>query len=174
MTTTGFAIEDFGTWHLLAQVILLALMAVGGCSGSTAGGLKVARILVAVKCAVRMVAGSYSNRIIRPITMNGRVLNKDSREGVVTYLLLMVGVIFFSLPVMLLLEPESSFQGSISAILSCIFNICPGFKEFGPTENFSFLRDYSNYFLSFLMIMGRLELYAIMALFLPSFWKRFS
>lgn len=174
MTTTGFATEDFDQWHLLAQAVLLALMAVGGCSGSTAGGLKVARVLVGLKSAVRLVARSYSQRIIRPIKMNGRVLSKDSREELVTYLLLATWVIFFSFPFLAVLEPELSFQGCFSAILASFFNIGPGFVEFGPTQNYGFLHDASKYLLSALMIMGRLELYAILVLFLPSFWKRFS
>ncbi len=174
MTTTGFATADFAEWHLLAQVMLMALMAVGGCSGSTAGGLKVTRIQVGLKAARRMVASSFSKRVIRPITMNGRVLNKNSREEVVTYLLLSAWVIFFSVPLLAILEPELSYEGSYSAILACFFNIGPGMAEFGPTHNFGFLHDSTKFLLSFLMIMGRLELYAILALFLPSFWKRFS
>lgn len=174
MTTTGFTTADFSEWHLLAQVILMALMAVGGCSGSTAGGLKVTRIQVGLKAARRMIASSFSKRVIRPITMNGRVLNKISREEVVTYLLLSVWVIFFSVPLLALLEPELSYLGSYSAVLACFFNIGPGMAEFGPTQNFGFLHDSTKYLLSFLMIIGRLELYAILALFLPSFWKRFS
>lgn len=174
MTTTGFATADFAEWHLLAQVMLMALMAIGGCSGSTAGGLKVTRIQVGLKAARRMIANSFSKRVVRPITMNGRVLNKDSREEVVTYLLLSAWVIFFSVPLLAILEPELSYEGSYSAILACFFNIGPGMAEFGPSHNFGFLHDSSKYLLSFLMIMGRLELYAILALFLPSFWKRFS
>ncbi len=174
MTTTGYSTRDFESWNLTAQVLLLGLMAVGGCSGSTSCGLKVVRILVGVKSALRMVGRSYSNRVIQPIHMNGRVLDNESREGVVTYIVLNGWLLLFSMPILAILEPAISFEGCSSAVMACIFNVGPAFGEFGPTDNYGFLRDYSKYFLSVLMVMGRLELFAILALFIPSFWKRFS
>ena len=173
MTTTGYSTRDFGSWNLIAQVLLLGLMVVGGCSGSTACGLKVGRILVGIKSALRMVGRSYSNRVIRPIHMNGKVLNNESRERVVTYIVLNGWLLLFCMPILALLEPAISFEGCFSAVVACIFNIGPAFGEFGPMENYGFLRDFSKYFLSVLMIMGRLELFAILALFIPSFWRRF-
>lgn len=173
MTTTGYSTRDFGSWNLMAHVLLLGLMAMGGCSGSTACGLKVGRILVGVKSALRMVGRSYSDHVIRPIHMNGRVLDNESRERVVTYILLNGGLLFLCMPILAILEPAISFEGCFSAVLACIFNIGPAFGEFGPTENYAFLRDISKYFLSVLMIMGRLELFAILALFTTAFWRRF-
>ena len=120
-----------------------------------------------------MVGRSYSDHVIRPIYMNGRVLDNESRERVVTYILLNGGLLFFCMPILAIFEPAISFEGCFSAVLACIFNIGPAFREFGPTENYAFLRDFSKFFLSALMIMGRLELFAILALFTPAFWRRF-
>jgi len=174
MTTTGFGTRDFEEWNVLTHVIFLGLMIVGGCSGSTAGGVKVARIVVGLKMALRVIHRSFSSRVIRPVKMNGQALTDAAREGTMAYLLLVGLIIFFSIPVLVFFEQNISFEGAFSGVLACFFNIGPGIGEVGPTDNYGFFHDYSKYFLSILMIMGRLELFAVLALFLPSFWKRFS
>ncbi len=173
-TTTGFATRDFEEWHMLSHILLMGLMIVGGCSGSTAGGVKVARILVGIKSVLRIVSKSYSSRVVRPIYMNGRALDHQSREAVVTFLLLVCIVIVFSMPILGVLEPGMSFEGNVSTVLACFFNIGPGFSEVGATDNFGFFHHHTKFFLSILMIMGRLELFAVLALFSPAFWRRFS
>jgi len=174
MTTTGFGTRDFEEWNILTHVIFLGLMVVGGCSGSTAGGVKVARIAIGLKSALRVVHRSFSSRVIRPVKMNGQALTDSARESATAFLLLVGLIIFFSMPVLVFFEQNISFEGAFSAILACFFNIGPGIGEVGPTDSYGFFHEYSKFFLSILMIMGRLELFAVLVLFLPSFWKRFS
>lgn len=173
MTTTGFSTDDFAAWSALPQMILLVLMIVGGCSGSTAGGVKVMRFIIAFRLCMQSVERSFRSRIVRPIKINGRTLGERPANEVITYVSL-IGLITMSSCVLASsFEPHHAVDTSLSAVLACMFNVGPGIAEVGPTQNFDFLHPHTKLFLSLLMIMGRLELYAILALFLPSLWKRF-
>lgn len=173
MTTTGFSSADFNAWPPLAKVILLGLMIVGGCAGSTSCGMKVARIVVFVKALVRQVRLSYRPSLILKLNMNGRPLAEKIITGVIFYVALnffgtLIGI--FGLAIM---QPQVNMSTIISAVLACINNIGPGLELVGPTENYAFLRPVSKLWLSLLMLLGRLEFFAILVLFLPSFWKKF-
>lgn len=174
MTTTGFATEDFATWSALPQMTLLLLMVIGGCSGSTAGGLKVFRLVIAFRLSLLSIERSFRARIVRRIQMNGNTLTPQTLTDTANYLVLAAFVLLGSILAISIFEPQLEVDTNLSAIFACFFNIGPGLSEVGPTQNFAFFHPYSKYFLSLLMIMGRLELYAILALFAPSLWKRFS
>lgn len=174
MTTTGFGTADFDTWAPAAHTILIALMVIGGSSGSTAGGIKVIRLVVALKVCRNEIEKSFRQRVIRPVKINGRTLNDDAVNLVVRFLVLIGIVCFVSMVVVALFEPHKSFEGIFSAMLASLFNIGPGFAEVGPTKNYADFHTFTKYYLSLLMIMGRLELYAVLALFAPSLWKRFA
>lgn len=174
VTTTGFATEDYAQWSALPQMLLLLLMIVGGCTGSTAGGVKVYRVVVAFRLSLLSIERSFRTRVVRRIQMNGNTLSEQAVTDVSIYLLLAGGVVLSSIVVVSIFEPSLEVDTNLSAVFACFFNIGPGIAEVGPTENFAFLHPYTKLFLSLLMIMGRLELYAILALFSPSLWKRFS
>ncbi len=174
MTTTGFATEDYVQWSALPQMTLLMLMIVGGCSGSTAGGIKVYRLVIAIRASLLSVERSFRTRVVRQIRMNGNTLSQQAINDVSTYLILTGGVVLGAILVISIFEPSLKVDTNLSAVFACFFNIGPGIAEVGPTENFAFLHPHTQYFLALLMIMGRLELYAILALFSPSLWKRFS
>lgn len=174
MTTTGFATEDFGLWPTLPQITLLLLMVIGGCSGSTAGGVKVFRIVIAFKVCLRSIERSFRTRVIRHISMNNRVIGKGTIDEILVYLVLISFIALLSIAVISCFEPHLRLDTNITAVLACLFNIGPGLAEVGPTENFAFFHQYTQLFLALLMIMGRLELYAILVLFAPSLWKRFN
>lgn len=174
MTTTGFASQDFTLWSALPQMTLLVLMAIGGCSGSTAGGLKVSRIVVALRVSLLSVERSFRTRVVRQIRLNNNILTQQAITDVSTYLVLAAGLVLASLVVISVFEPGLQVDTNLSAVFACFFNIGPGLAEVGPDENFAFLQPHTKFFLALLMIMGRLELYAILALFSPSLWKRFS
>jgi trk system potassium uptake protein TrkH len=173
MTTTGFATEDFDTWLPVTHILLLALMFIGGCSGSTAGGTKVIRFIVALKVSAQQIEKAYRSRVIRSLKVNGKALNPSEQESIVVYIVLLTLIVFTGTLVTSYLEPSMSFRGIVSAMAACLFNIGPGFAEIGPTQNFAGLHAYTQVFLSFLMILGRLELFALLVLFSPSLWKRF-
>ncbi len=174
MTTTGFATEDFAKWSSLPQTLLLVLMIIGGCSGSTAGGIKVARLAVAVRLSLVTIERSFRSRVVRQIRMNGRVLSERATNEIMMYLVLTGAIFLLSIQILSLFETYFEMDTNLSAVHACFFNIGPGFAEVGPTKTYAPFHPYSKLFLSLLMIMGRLELYAILALFAPAMWKRFE
>jgi len=173
MTTTGYATKDFDIWLPATKIILLILMVIGGCSGSTGGGIKVVRSIVGLRICQRQVERAYRTRVVRPIFFNGKSLDSEASNSIMSFLVLMGFVTIIGVLLVSLYEPHMSVSGTISATFACIFNIGPGFAEVGPSLNFNFLHDITKIILSLLMILGRLELYAVLALFAPSLWKKF-
>ncbi len=174
MTTTGFTTADYDTWLPSARVILIALMIIGGCTGSTAGGVKILRFVILGRLMSRNIEHSFHTKVVRPIRVNGRKLTPTTEESVTSYLLLIGFTTFAGIIVVSLFEHRTSLASTLSIVAATLYNIGPGFDQIGPTRNFAFLQNHTKMFLSLLMIMGRLELYAILALFSPSLWKRFS
>lgn len=174
MTTTGYSSTDFDLWLSPAKMLLIILMVIGGCSGSTSGGVKVVRIVIAVRAAVRSVVHSFRPNITIPMRMGGQVLNERTIQSAVIFLMLMATLQVLSMLFVSAVQPELSFMSVFSCVQATLFNIGPGFEAVGPTQSFQFLKSTTKIFLSFLMILGRLELYAIMILFVPTVWKRFA
>lgn len=174
MTTTGYSTTDFAQWLPPAQMALLLMMFVGGCSGSTSGGVKVVRIVIAVRAAMRSITHAFRPNVTIPMRMSGQTLGERAIHSVVLFIILMTAIQLAAMLFVAGSEPELSFAGVFSCVQATLFNIGPGFAEVGPTENFQFLRSSTKVFLSLLMILGRLELYAVLVLFVPATWKRFS
>lgn len=173
MTTTGFVTADFGTWPPLSDQILLMLMVIGGCAGSTAGGVKLSRWILFVKSIKLQITSSFRPARVMQISLNGRHTSDALRidtlflvglAGIITA----VGAILVSL-----MEPSLDMDSNVTAVLATLFNIGPGLGKVGPTHNFSELAPYTKVLLTMLMAVGRLEFYAILALFLPSLWKNY-
>jgi trk system potassium uptake protein TrkH len=173
MTTTGFATADFNQWLPVTHVLLLTLMFVGGCSGSTAGGAKVIRWVVWTKSSLHNIEKAYRTQVVRPMRINAKSLQLSEIESISAYLILLVLVFMLGVLLMAFFEPSLSFPGIVSGVAACLFNIGPGFAELGPTHNFAGLHEHTKVFLSVFMIMGRLELFAILVLFFPALWKRY-
>lgn len=173
-STTGFMTEDFDQWPLFAKLSLLVLMVIGGCSASTAGGMKVVRLIVSIRVSVQSVERSFRAHVVRPVMMNGQPLDEAARDNVLSYIVLLALIFWISLPVFGFMERDHSVEGAVSAIVTTFCNVGPGFAEFGPTENFAVLRGPTKIYLSLLMILGRLELFALLALLAPSLWRKFS
>lgn len=173
MTTTGFASEDFNLWSPGLQLILVLLMLCGGCSGSTAGGAKVIRLLVAGKIARLHIEKSYRALVVRPLLANGQTIDRSSQEAVMVFLITLGLVTIGGILAVALLEPELSLVGSVTATIACLYNIGPGLAEVGPTENFAAFKGITKGLLALLMVLGRVELYAVLVLFVPALWKRY-
>jgi trk system potassium uptake protein TrkH len=173
MTTTGFATADFDQWIPVTHVMLLALMFIGGCSGSTAGGTKVIRFIVALKVSAQQLEKAYRSRVVRPLKVNGKSIGPAEAEAIMFYIVILTLVVFCATLVIALFEPAMSFEGIVSTMAACLFNIGPGLAEIGPTQNFAGFHSHTQVFLALLMIMGRLELFALLVLFAPALWKRF-
>lgn len=173
-TTTGYSSADFGAWLPPAQALLLILMVFGGCSGSTAGGVKMVRIVVAVRAAARSVVHAFRPNLARPIRMGDQPLHERSIHSAVMFLTLTALIYLASNLIVAANEPHLDFLSLTSCVHATLFNIGPGFGAVGPAEHFGFLRDSTKTFLAVLMVLGRLELYAILVLFVPSAWKKYS
>jgi len=173
MTTTGFATTDYDIWPTFPKVILLTLMFVGGCSGSTAGGAKVARVLLAIRTILKNVEIEFRPNVVRRTQMNGKPVDDGVIHEVLTFLVLLGLLCLGSVPLISIFEPVLPLDAAISAVFASLFNIGPGLGELGPTQNYAGLHDYTKVALSLLMIMGRLELYAVLVLFSPQLWRRF-
>ncbi len=175
-STSGFTTADYDQWPVFARALLLALMLMGGCAASTAGGAKVIRVVIAAKICLAHVEKSFRSHVIRPVIANGKPIDSGTRENILIYLALLHllaggGVLLLSLFEM---RGGISLEGAVSAVVSCFFNIGPGFAELGPTENYAALSAPSKVVLALLMIMGRIELFAILVLFSSILWKRLS
>ena len=174
ITTTGYASTNFDVWLPPAKMLLMILMFIGGCSGSTAGGVKVVRIVIALHAVKRSIIHAFRPNITVPMRMGGKVLNEQAIQSVTIFLMLMVTLQILSMLFISANEPNVSFLAVFSCVQATLFNIGPGFDLVGPTENFHFLRGSTKVFLSVLMTLGRLELYAVLVLFIPSAWKQYS
>jgi len=174
MTTSGFATADYDQWSNPSRILLLCGMLIGGCAGSTSGGFKVIRFHAALLILRKHLEQVFRPQVIREPRINGKAIPTREREELFLYLGLTVVIILFSLILVSFFEPELTLMSTISAVIACLFNIGPGFEAVGPTQSFIDFSGPTKLILSFLMILGRLEFYAILVLFIPSIWRKFS
>ena len=170
ITTTGFATTDFDQWPAFSKGILMFLMVVGACAGSTGGGLKVARLLILIKSLGRNITKVLNPRKVRLIRNNAQVMNESIIENTNAYLAAYVLIIIFSY--ILISLDGFSIGTNLSAVLACFNNIGPGLEAVGPTCNFSQFSDFSKLVLSLDMLAGRLEIFPILLLFSHNTWRR--
>lgn len=169
LTTTGFATADFAGWPGSAHAVLVALMFVGGCAGSTAGGAKVIRLLIGWKVAMREVHLTFSPNSVVAIAVGDQIVPEESTRGVVALLLLWV--LGWGAGVLLLSFGDSDIVTAATASLATVSNIGPGLSAVGPLENFAFFAAWQKLVMIVLMWLGRLEFFAVVALLLPRFWR---
>ena len=169
ITTTGYATVDFDQWPGYAKTVLVLLMFVGGCAGSTGGGLKVTRVVTLVKAAfMDMRKMLHPNAVIR-VRMEGRALPEKQVRGVQAYF--SVYMLLFAVSWLLLSLDGFDLVSTFTALASCINNIGPGLGMVGPTGNFSAFAPWAKLLLSFDMLAGRLEIFPMLLLFVPSTWR---
>ena len=170
MTTTGFATTDFGQWPAFSQSILLILMIVGACAGSTGGGLKCARVLLLFKILRRNIHQVLHHRRVQSVRVNGQVMDEKVLSNANAYLAAYVIILFFSFAVISL--DGFSVGTNFSAVLACFNNIGPGLEAVGPTCNYAAYSALSKLVLILDMLAGRLEIFPILVLFSRSTWKQ--
>ena len=172
ITTTGFATTDFDLWPSFSKTILLCLMVVGACAGSTGGGLKVSRLLLLLKSLRRNIRQLLNPRKVEVVRTNGQVMDERILAGTNAYFAAYVIIIF---GVFALISLDGfSVETNFTATLACFNNIGPGLAQVGPTCNYSAYSDLSKLILSFAMLAGRLEIFPILLLFSPNVWRRRS
>ena len=188
LTTTGYSTTDFGTWPMLAQMILITLMFIGGMAGSTGGGMKVSRIVIALKAVVIKVRKLINPRYVPKMKFEGKILEEKTSNDVFSFISL---YLFIIIAVMLLLsfdpingqtfvvvsdagsyQVEYGFFSNFSAALSCISNIGPGFEAVGPYMGFMQYSYFSKILLSLIMMVGRLEILPVLILFSFKTWEK--
>ena len=170
MTTTGFATTDFDLWPSFAKGILLMLMVVGACAGSTGGGLKCARVLLLFKSLRRNIRQVLNSKKVQMVRNNDRVVDEKVLRNTDAYLAAYVIVIIISF---LLISLDGFSTGTnLSAVLACFNNIGPGLEAVGPTCNFSAYSGFSKLVLILDMLAGRLEIFPILVLFSRGTWTR--
>ena len=169
VTTTGFGTADFCQWPLFAQMVLLMLMFIGGCAGSTAGGLKISRVIALAKMAGKKLRQSVNPKRVSVIIYEDKPMNERSQNDIALYFILYI--ILFFLMVVLVSFQNLDFTTTFTAVVTTFNNVGPGLGNVGPTGNFSNFSDFSKCVLSFSMIAGRLEIVPLILLFAPSTWR---
>ena len=169
ITTTGYGTADFDLWPTFSKGILFLLMFIGGCAGSTGGGIKQIRVLIMLKLIKREISKIFHPRAIIPIKLNGKLIANDITASITSFfslyfLIFIIGTLLISLE-------DIGLVSSASAVVASLSNIGPGFDFVGPTRNFSEFTYASKCILTFFMLLGRLELFTIVALLAPKKWK---
>jgi trk system potassium uptake protein TrkH len=170
MTTTGYATADFDRWPFFAQAILVALMFVGGCAGSTGGSIKVGRILVLLKQCLLELQKVVHPRAIMSLKIGGKNVPNDIVINILQFFFIYMLITVFGTVFMALLGLD--LTSAFTAVAATLGNVGPGLAKVGPVQNYSFIPATGKYMLSIFMLLGRLELYTVLVLILPSFWKK--
>ena len=170
ITSTGFATYDYNNWPMFSQTLIVILMYIGACAGSTGGGFKVQRFVIMFKSAVK-----YLKKLVHPNSVNivktdDKTIDVDTVHGVQNYLIIYIGFVFISL--ILISFNDADFGTSFTAVSTCINNIGPGINRVGPMENFEFFSSFSKMVLSGDMLLGRLECLPLIILLSPSGWRK--
>jgi trk system potassium uptake protein TrkH len=170
ITTTGFASENYEQWTPLTHVLLLLLMYIGGCTGSTAGGIKVSRAVLIARVVSREMKRIVERRGVFAIRLGGEAVPEGVVQSVLNlvYLALVVNAI----GMVLLAATGVDVLTSITAVVACMFNIGPGLGLVGPAEHYGHLPALAKWVLSVAMIAGRLEFYTLIVVLTPTFWRR--
>ena len=168
ITTTGFATADFNLWPELSRMLLLVLMLVGACAGSTGGGMKVSRLIIMLKSAKREISRMLHPRSVYTLQFEGKPLEDQTIHNVFTYFFILVFLVIAS--VLLVSLDNMDFDSTFSAVLACINNIGPGLGIVGPMGSYAALSPLSKLVLILDMLLGRLEIFPMLMLFAPSVW----
>ena len=171
ITTTGFATTDFNMWPQLSKTILLLLMMIGACAGSTGGGIKVSRVLILFKAIRKELSMMIHPRMVKKIKMDGHNLSHETLRSTNVYMTAYFIVLFVSLLIVCL--DEYDLSTNFTAVLATLNNIGPGLELVGPTQNFALFSPLSKCVLMFDMLAGRLELFPMLVIMLPSCWKKY-
>jgi len=171
MTTTGFCTADFALWPTYATILLVLLMFVGGCGGSTGGGMKVSRFLLLVKYSGIQLQRCLFPHLISNVHMNKERVRSDTLHKVLSFFFLFI-LLYIIFTLLLALFPDVDFETASSAAIASLGNIGPGLNAVGPTCTYAWMNPAAKLLLTFAMLLGRLEVYTVLVVLLPSFWRK--
>jgi len=169
ITTTGFVTEDYELWPFATQFLLLLLMFIGGCASSTGGSIKNIRIYVLFKFLGNQLKKLFYPRGVFPVKVGDKTVSEDIVSSIVAFIALYM--LLFIAGVLVMTFLGLNIDTSIGAVAATLGNVGPGIGDVGPVENFAHMPKTAKWFLSFLMLAGRLEVYTVLVLFTPRFWK---
>ena len=170
ISTTGFATANYDLWPNFSRTLLVVLMFFGACSGSTGGGIKIARVVVVFKTAVNQIRKQLFPRSVVPVKFEGKLLGEQTQSGITSYMFAYIVIVVFS--ILLLSFDAFNLTTNFTAVAACLNNIGPGLDVVGPTGNYAAFSPLSKIVLIFDMLAGRLELFPILVLFSPVAWKK--
>lgn len=170
ITTTGFATADYNLWPEFSKCILLCIMVIGACAGSTGGGMKVSRILIICKSIAKEMKQIIHPKSVSIVKVNGKKVGGETLHNVYIYVLAYVFILIVS--VLLVSLNNFDLATTFSGVLTTINNVGPGIAAVGPVENFSAFSNLSKIVFCFDMLVGRLEIFPFLVLFSPDLWKR--
>ena len=170
ITTTGFATTDFNLWPTLSRGVLVVLMFIGACAGSTGGGIKVSRVVIALKASLADMRKMVHPNAVTVVRFEEKPLTERTIRSVQVFL--SVYLVVFTGSFLLLCLEDFDLVTTFTALATCINNVGPGLEVVGPMGNFSSFSDWGKLLLSFDMLVGRLEIFPMLLLFAPSIWKR--
>ena len=170
ITTTGFVTVDFNIWPQYSRILLVMLMIIGACAGSTGGGVKVSRFVILFKAASHQVYKLLHPNSVRVLKMDGKRISKETVQGVQGYLLVYFAITVVS--VLLISLDNFDFVTTFTAVEATLNNIGPGLELVGPIGNYSMFSPLSKIVLTLDMLLGRLELFPILIMLMPSTWRK--
>ena len=170
ITTTGFVSDDYTSWHTFTTTLFFVLLFTGACAGSTSGGIKVVRHLILIKNSFSELKRQLHPSAIIPVRFNGKAVTQSITYNIAAFILIYLLIFFLGALVMSTMEPD--FDTAVGSTIACLGNIGPGIGHVGPVDNFSKIPDFGKWVLSFLMLLGRLELFTVLMIFTRHFWKR--
>jgi len=169
VTTTGFTAADYNFWPAFSKILLFMLIFIGGCSSSAGGGIKAVRILLILRLVARGIATRLHPNAVVTVKLNGRTVPGDTVSGIANFTFLYI-VVIFVFTIFLSLN-NYDLVTTLSSVVTCTGNVGPGLGLTGPKGNFSIYAPAAKLLLSFLMICGRLEFFAVFTLLIPKFWR---
>jgi len=171
MSTTGYATADFNLWPIAARMLIFFGMFLGGCAGSTAGGIKIIRVGLLIKQGLREVRRVFQPRKVQVVRFEGKAVEESVLHQVCVFFFMYLALIIFG-GMVLGFNGLYDFETNFTAALTCVSNVGPGLGAVGPAGNFAGYSDFSKVFCSLLMLAGRLEIFPILALFHPAMWRK--
>ncbi len=170
ITTTGYVTADYDLWKPVTWIILLITMMMGASAGSKAGGIKTVRIVIIAKyCYYEFKRIVHPNAII-PVRYNGHLMKEDITTRVLAFVLLYFMIV--AIGAIVLSFNGMGFKEALSGMITSLSDVGPGLGEIGPTKNFYYLSDFAKWFLAIIMLIGRLELFTVLLILTPAFWKK--
>ena len=171
-TSSGFGTVDYDGWPLMSKVFLAFVMIIGGCGGSTAGGLKVIRFILLIKILRLELQKTFRPNIVSSIRIDGEKIDHGVQYRALIYIVTVGFLLIFSTGVVSVMEPHvADFETAIGSVIATFFNMGPGFGDVGPTDHYNDFHSHTLLFLSWLMLLGRLEIFVLLALLTPALWK---